>query len=752
MYRRIPHITLLLLTVITVCFTSCEQKEQTPKNVLLFLSYDEHHTQYEEYLEAMTQTFVENGYAPDYRICYFDLEYNNRRLDYTLKPFMENIKKEGWTPDIVITEGDRVVKKCIENNCDTIIIFDESLPCIMGALHYPEHLIDKYDKHANIVIWKERICFRENIDLAVELSGTNCVGMEIDFHGQDSLERLQLDADLRRPPYINNSDFHHLFITDALLQQDLKDSVLVCVISAEEPSKNVPIGNNNINGKGVLQKYMCSAHRFPFIVVKKDVFCDFISMKTDKPQFAATRSVFNDGTPRYLAGYFSSYSTIAKDCALTAVEIFKGKKASSFPVMEHKKEYWMDYRSMEVLDMPYDHYAKKYNIVNAPFKYTHHYLWITAIVLAAALIITFVVLVALYMRRIRQNIRKREKEGIKEARYLSKLCMDGSENIKIDHASDIKKLVAHIHPDQTYIAKEILDKSEINGTYNYSVLCDFAGDGTYEPWDFRFVVDKKEVTGIAVNMKSETNMQERIKKAVKSAEEAKKKEHFMMNISQEIKKLLDIISQCCERIVVEGISDKEKRKLGAEVSENSKKLTDTISNILLFSRIESGRQRYSIQEHCLEEMANDLYSQYKYKIPENIKFNLRTGRPDIYVKVDKDRLYNIIYQYISNAIKFTAEGTITIGWRYHLGKNICEMFIEDTGIGITSKKQKEVFSTFVKESGFIEGVGLGLNISKSLAEAMKGKIGVESKENIGSRFSIWIEAYHKEQNHNDQES
>ena len=174
MYRRFSHILLLLLTVITVCLTSCEKKELTPKKVLLLLSYDKDHIQYKEYLNEMTKTFEENGFAPDYRICYFDLEYNNRRVDYTLKPFMEKLNKERWKADIIITEGDRVVRKYAENNCDTLLPIGKSLPCIMGALHYPEYLQNKYGKQNNIVIWKESLCFRENIDLAVEISGKNC--------------------------------------------------------------------------------------------------------------------------------------------------------------------------------------------------------------------------------------------------------------------------------------------------------------------------------------------------------------------------------------------------------------------------------------------------------------------------------------------------------------------------------------------------------------------------------------------------
>jgi len=747
MCKRIQHIILLLLTATVVCFTSCSKQELKPKNVLLFFSYDKGHEQYQEYLDAMTNTFEANGYTPNYRICYFDLEYSNRRVDYTLKPFVKQLEKEGWKPDIVITEGDRVVRKLVENRCDTILYYGRDIPAIFGALHYPNHLGIDYKKHQNIVIWKEPFDFKKNIDIAVELSGINAVGIEIDFNGQDSLERQQLAKEIAQPPYVNNSDFHHLVITDSLMQNEFKDSIVVCVLSAEEPWRNIPshpdsIYGDNIDGKYVLQRYMSNAHRYPFIVAKKDVFCDFISMKTDKPQFTATRSVFNDGGAHYLAGYFASYSTIASDCALTAVRIFNGKAPSTFPIQEHEKNYWMDYNSMAILDMPYSDYSSKYKIVNAPFSDAHPYLWFATIVILVALIIGFILLVIWFMRRLRRNIRRQEKMNIEEARYLSTLCMIDSENIKIDSAKDIKKLVKLIHPDQAYVAEEILRKAEVSGTYNYSVLCKTEDSEEYEPWDFRFTVENKDVVGIAVNMKEEKDMQERIKSAVKLSDEAKKKEHFMTNLSNEIKRPLDIIYNCCKEIVAEGISEEKKKELSKEITKNSDNLTVIISDILLFSRIESGRQRYTMKEHNLSDIAYEFYESYKDKIPEHITFMLRPGRPNTYINVDVDRLRDVIYQYVSNAIKFTKEGVIIIGWRYYLGKHLCEFYIEDTGIGISLEKQKAVFDMFWRESEFIEGVGLGLNISKSLSEAMNGRIGVSSKENCGSRFSVWIEATH----------
>ena len=81
-----------------------------------------------------------------------------------------------------------------------------------------------------------------------------------------------------------------------------------------------------------------------------------------------------------------------------------------------------------------------------------------------------------------------------------------------------------------------------------------------------------------------------------------------------------------------------------------------------------------------------------------------------------------------------------IGWRYHLDRHECEFFVEDTGIGIPAEAKDRLFDLFWKGEESSEGVGVGLNICRSLAEAMKGHISVGSIVGKGSRFSIWLPA------------
>ena len=114
-------------------------------------------------------------------------------------------------------------------------------------------------------------------------------------------------------------------------------------------------------------------------------------------------------------------------------------------------------------------------------------------------------------------------------------------------------------------------------------------------------------------------------------------------------------------------------------------------------------------------------------------------------RTDKERIQQVITNFVTNAVKYTKEGHIKVGYRNETRKvngNDTEgiyLYCEDTGAGIPKEKQASVFDRFVKLNDYVQGTGLGLSISKSIAERCGGQIGVESEgEGKGSTFWLWI--------------
>jgi two-component system sensor histidine kinase len=107
--------------------------------------------------------------------------------------------------------------------------------------------------------------------------------------------------------------------------------------------------------------------------------------------------------------------------------------------------------------------------------------------------------------------------------------------------------------------------------------------------------------------------------------------------------------------------------------------------------------------------------------------------PECYIYMDKNRFTQVISNFINNALKFTQQGSITLGYEQVSHQKI-KFYVRDTGMGIPEEKQKSVFERFVKLNTFVQGTGLGLSICKSIVSQMGGEIGVDSTEGVGSCF------------------
>ena len=173
------------------------------------------------------------------------------------------------------------------------------------------------------------------------------------------------------------------------------------------------------------------------------------------------------------------------------------------------------------------------------------------------------------------------------------------------------------------------------------------------------------------------------------------------------------------------------------INTNSELLLNLINDILDLSRIESGRMSFVLESCSLNELLTDIYHTYQVLMPENVELKLDIPDTSIQIEVDKHRLTQVVNNYINNAIKFTHEGHILIGYRYKQPDQV-HIFVEDTGMGIPKEKLSSIFERFTKLNEFAKGSGLGLSICKVIAEHLGGYVAVESEVGKGSRFSITL--------------
>lgn len=232
--------------------------------------------------------------------------------------------------------------------------------------------------------------------------------------------------------------------------------------------------------------------------------------------------------------------------------------------------------------------------------------------------------------------------------------------------------------------------------------------------------------------------------AKECAEESDRlKSAFLANMSHEIRTPMNSIIGFSEILGMKELPEQKKKKYLQNITNSGKQLLRLIDDIIDISKIESNQIKLEYKncnvDESLEELIDTIENTIIKKSGKKIEINFapcnKLVRPII--RTDEVRFRQIVNNLLSNAAKYTEEGTIEVGYalRNTDSGEYLEFFIKDSGIGISKGDQEKLFSRFyqAKSNGAIEGTGLGLSISKALVELLGGKIWLES-DSEGSVF------------------
>ena len=260
---------------------------------------------------------------------------------------------------------------------------------------------------------------------------------------------------------------------------------------------------------------------------------------------------------------------------------------------------------------------------------------------------------------------------------------------------------------------------------------------------------------------------ELMKSKTKAEESDRLKSAFLANMSHEIRTPMNGILGFAELLKTPNLSGAEQSEYISIIKKSGDRMLNIINDIIDISKIEAGQVKVFIAETKLNEQTEFLYSFFKPEVEKKgVQIILHNGlfSKDAIIKTDREKVYAVLTNLIKNAIKFTAKGSIEIGYTIvqtlpvqtlHATSPVqtlhatsqqsapfLQFYVKDSGFGIPADRQQAIFDRFVQadidDTRAFQGAGLGLSISKAYVEMLGGKIWVESEEGKGSVFYFTI--------------
>ena len=300
-----------------------------------------------------------------------------------------------------------------------------------------------------------------------------------------------------------------------------------------------------------------------------------------------------------------------------------------------------------------------------------------------------------------------------------------------------------IHPDerQLFIDTQLEQLEKESGEWVVEYRVDLEGNGNYEWWETRGIIETtvidevphKFMLGMSVCIDPHKKIELELRKAKAQAEQSDKlKSAFLANMSHEIRTPLNAIVGFSD-LLMNTDEQQEREEYMRIINNNNELLLKLISDILDLSKIEAGSVELKYEEFDLSDYFDDMVSSMQQRVTNpSVRLIACNPHKECIVKLDRNRIAQILTNYVTNAIKYTPKGFIEMGYEF-VDKGI-RFYVEDSGIGIPDEKKNKVFHRFEKLDEFAQGTGLGLSICKAITESMGGSVGFESKYGEGSLF------------------
>lgn len=734
---------ILFLICCFILLNACSQSKK--RRVLVVHSYEESYVAYPDFNEMIKKQFTKEGVSTDIRTFYLDCETYNEKEELCRMRLLLDSLTRGWTPEVILVNEDQATYSLLK--CGHPLV--KKTPVVFAGVNYPNQKL--LDEHPLVTGHHDKINYWENIKVAKQLLGENVYLFTL-------LDSTYLDMKIRKDA---REQFKNHKITGSFGAVELPWSEQERLCRKEGYTRFRILGmrtNDKLSGLDLIWMLSTYGKNQCYLQLKRDFTTVSITGLCKNPCMTVINEAFgyNEGL---LGGYMTTLPIQAEEEVATATRILKGESPRNIPIVESRKEYVVDWNVMLQLGMQKKQIPQNYHIINIPLSKKHPVLWFAGVaVLGVGGLWGVVALLWLYFRE--QKRKKKALIALKNEKEMLALAIEGgttyvwrminNEFIFEDafwrtqgvnpHKVSLEELVSCIHPDHS---EDVYNWKNVEPSQKKKVRlrCKFYKN-EYQWWEFRYTTYLQEGTefktaGLMLNIQDIKEHEEELEAARLLAEKAELKQSFLANMSHEIRTPLNSIVGFSNILAVdEELSLEEKQEYIDTINKNNDLLLKLINDILELSRIESGYMSFCYKKYMVKDLIDDVYMTHQVLITPRLKFLKEEDGKCLEFDVDRDRLIQVLTNFLNNATKFTEKGYIKIGYYYVPKENTVHIYVEDTGKGISNEELQIVFSRFYKQNEFSQGVGLGLSICKVIVEKLGGKITLQSEVDKGSRFTV----------------
>ena len=740
-------------------FCSDSEDENDKPHILVMFSENKQAYQFADCEDIIAKALKNKGVDADITFEYLNCGHweANREIEEARKIVDRANAKKPLA--MILLYGDQATYSTLST--DTPMM--HTLPVVFGGVQFPNW--DQLSCHENVTGVSDPIDIVKNIEAAYTLTGKRMTFVMLNKAFLDRKVREEIDNQLQKARFvINNLNWEHS-VTELLT--DHSDQYSMTVLSLRylylNCKKTEPLDpNDGDNFRRVTRMFK----DLIYIQSKYDPTPVQIIQATNHwPMLTATAMGFTDpGTP-YIGGYFASVNNIAADMADCAAKILAGAKPKDIKIRPTKKEYYLDWQVAKRYKFDPDKLPGGYHVIRMPL--VDRFPMLSSLMMYSGTIVMLVVIVILLRLFIREKKQKvKVMAQLERENSLYNIAVQDSRTFAWERAGQSIYLsdafwqhyghepkiitpgdfMAMLHPDSRDFYIDGLDHVNKGETFANDVKADFFGNGEWHWYQIRGkgILDEHgnfvKSYGMLINVDGFKQREKEMEEARKLAEEATLKESFLANMSHEIRTPLNAIIGYSDLLLQPDtdFTEEDKKLFSDTIHTNNDLLLKLINDILDVSRIESGQMDFVIKAWSVRDIMERIYHTFEVQMPKHLAFNFVQPEEDVMIEVDESRLRQVIGNFLTNAGKFTPKGSVTLGWIKDMQTGKVELYVEDTGIGLSEEDRKMVFSRFYKKDEFKQGTGLGLSICKAIVVRLGGSIKVTSELGKGSRFSVFL--------------